>query len=484
MKFSEKIGRYIKKNQLLRQGDEVAVGVSGGADSVALLLVLCELKEEFALKIRVMHVEHGIRGKDSLSDAAFVQQLCEQRKIPFCLYSVDAVKKQKEEGKSLEEAARDLRYEAFFSHCGTNEKIAIAHNANDNAETMIFQLIRGTGMEGLCGIRCKNKNIIRPLLGVERKEIEAYLKEKQQRFCTDQTNKDETLSRNRIRLNVMPQLLKINAKAILHMTQTAELMEEMVDEKNREYEEIIDSLSVFDKKNPVLNRDELKKYPGAQQAALLHFWLRENMASARDVSRKHIESLVALLDKPVGKCVDLPGKWYIENGYGTMVLKEKQKEKAKEPPAKTEQKKRLEEERIIQMPIEKQQEYILPDFDMEGRQKNNRVQIRLRPAQPGQKIPEKNYTKWFDYDKIKTSLLFRHRHPGDYLTVDMSGKRKKFRDYCIDEKIPKDKRKDLWLLCDGSHVLWIVGYRISEFYKVDESTERILAISFLEESKK
>ena len=93
----------------------------------------------------------------------------------------------------------------------------------------------------------------------------------------------------------MPQLLKINDKAILHMTQTAELMEEMVDEKNREYEEIIDSLSVFDKKNPVLNRDELKKYPGAQQAALLHFWLRENMASARDVSRKHIESLVRVL---------------------------------------------------------------------------------------------------------------------------------------------------------------------------------------------
>lgn len=195
---------------MLNGGESVTVALSGGADSVCLLLALNEIKDELNLKIDAIHINHCIRGDESDGDEEFCRRLCENLNIPLTVKRIDVPAYAQEKKQSLEEAARDIRYAEFDKHCKGN-KIATAHTASDNAETVIFNMARGTGLKGLCGIPPVRENIIRPLIDVTRQDIEDYLQKLNQNYVTDSTNLEIDYTRNRIRHNIIPEILKINS---------------------------------------------------------------------------------------------------------------------------------------------------------------------------------------------------------------------------------------------------------------------------------
>lgn len=209
----DKIYRFIKENDMLNNGDSVVCGLSGGADSVCLLLVLNELKEQLGISLEALHVNHSLRGAESDSDEEFCRRLCECLDVPFSAKRCDVNAFAREYSFSCEEAARKLRYGIFSAH-SQGKKIATAHNANDNLETIILNLARGTGLKGLTGIPPVRGNIIRPLLEIKRSEIEEFLKSRRQGFVTDSTNLTEDYTRNKIRHKIIPVFEEINSSAV------------------------------------------------------------------------------------------------------------------------------------------------------------------------------------------------------------------------------------------------------------------------------
>lgn len=207
----------IKKYNMLEAGDEVIAALSGGADSVCLLLALNELSRQLDIHVYAIHVNHCLRGNESDRDEEFCRKLCEKNNIPFICGRFDVKSEARRLKLSTELAARDIRYR-FFAENSEGKKIATAHNANDNAETVIFNLIRGTGTKGISGIPPVRDNIIRPLLGVSRSQIEQYLKEKNQDYVTDSSNLTDDYTRNRIRHNVIPVLQEINTSLFSTIT--------------------------------------------------------------------------------------------------------------------------------------------------------------------------------------------------------------------------------------------------------------------------
>ncbi len=469
MSMQKKIQIFMEQYHMIEHGDHVVAGVSGGADSVCLLLVLERLRKSMGFLLSAVHVEHGIRGAESLQDAEFVRELCERLQVPLRTFSVDAPARAQERRQSLEEAARELRYECFYEACrelGAN-RLAVAHHGDDCAETMLFHLSRGTGIRGLCGIvpvrhvAEQNVDLIRPLLCMTRDEIEDFLQKEQQKFRTDSTNADQNMSRNRIRSQVLPQLRQINLAAVPHMVRTAGYMEEVCD--------YIDDAAWSLGKQYVRYFPEEQKpqeiritqagfteMPKILQENLLHRLLGELAGSRKDLTAVHVEKVRELFEFQVGRQIDLPYRMIAEVGYEEICLYRK-------PETNISQEKRTE----------------LP-LDVSGQvQEFSGMQISARVFSFDgnfQQIPEKTYTKWFDYDKIKDTVQIRTRRPGDFLQVRSEGGHKKLKDYLIDSKIPQKERDALVLLADASHILWIVGRRISEAYKVTQETKRILEI--------
>lgn len=209
----------------LPENSSITVGLSGGADSVCLLMLLCELSAEYGYTLSAVHVNHCLRGAESDRDEQFCRSLCERLNVPLAVSRVDVKCHSEKTGKSTEAAARELRYEAL-ERAADGGFIATAHNLNDNAETVIFNMTRGTGLKGLCGIPKRRGNIIRPLLGVSRAEIEEYLDEKGQTYVTDSTNLTDDYSRNKIRHSVIPVLCGINRAFLDNIKNMTEILSE------------------------------------------------------------------------------------------------------------------------------------------------------------------------------------------------------------------------------------------------------------------
>ena len=207
--FVEKVRRTIEKHHMLEKGDRVVVGLSGGADSSALLEALYLLKEQYSLSLFAAHINHGIRGEEADNDEAFAESLAKQRDIPFLCLKADAPAYAKEHRIGLEEAGRRIRYD-YFESCAKGGKIATAHTLSDNAETVLLHLSRGAGTKGLCGIPPVRGNIIRPLIECSRDEVEDFCKKRSLDFVTDSTNLCDDYSRNFIRNNIIPLFKKLN----------------------------------------------------------------------------------------------------------------------------------------------------------------------------------------------------------------------------------------------------------------------------------
>lgn len=462
------VQKFIDKHNMIQKGDRIVVGVSGGADSVCLFHVLLGLTPEYDLTLFVVHVNHGIRGTEAEEDEAYVKELCLAHNISCDLIKADVKALAVREGLTEEEAGRKVRYEAFYDcfHKNKCNKIAIAHNRNDNAETILFHLFRGSGIKGLTGIPAVREEIIRPLLDTGREEIEGFLGENGISYQTDKTNLTQDYSRNKIRHQIISFAQEeINKRAIEHIVGASKKLSEIDCYLDKNISSAYDTAVTYLEYNNAyeINIEKLRQEDPVIQKGIIRKSLMGLSNWLKDVEALHIELILELAEKQVGKVINLPYGILAARDYHTITLKiapfqykNKEDSKSLEVPG--------------WQPLEIPGEVTIP-------QTNQILHIKLIKYKKSMIIPRNGCTKWFDYDKIKNTVLIRTRQEGDYIQIDSAGSRKKIKSLFIDEKIPKEKRDLLPLLADGAHIMWVIGGRISEAYKVNEDTKVILEIN-------
>ena len=444
----KKVCEYIKLNNLLEQNDNIILGVSGGADSVCLLYIMNTLKEEYALNITAVHINHMIR-ETAGRDEDFTRNLCEKLGIRFVSHKTDCPAISERDGISLEEAGRNERYR-LFNETGEKEfgkgefKIAVAHHMDDLAETLIFNMARGTGINGLASVKCKSGNIIRPLLCVTRAEIEEYLLRAGAEFVNDETNFTDDYARNKIRHKIIPTMNEITEKAVNHMASCAGQLGEIEDYLRCRTDLIwVKDVKVFKPEDKILILNSVLKEHPALVKRVIHRALTEVAGRARDISAIQIEAVLNLFELQTGRKRDLIYNMEAVRVYEGVEIS------------------------IKKEVSEEDKEDIL-----------GKLHIEVKERDFSQNIPTDLYTKWFDYDKIKYSLNVRFRREGDYLTVNDQNAKKLLSDYMTNEKIPSAERDMIPLLADNDHILWVVGYRISNYYKVTDETKKIVVATY------
>ncbi len=449
-KTEQKVFSFLEENHMISPGETVIVGVSGGADSVCLLFLLLEYKNKIDFGLRVVHINHGMR-EAAAADAEYVKALCEKEHIPFHLKEVNVTAIAEEAKISEEAAGRQVRYQSFHEVAAKTgaTKIAVAHNKNDNAETVLFHLMRGSGIAGLAGMAPVREGddhteIIRPLLCLEREEIEAYLTERKLSWQEDSTNAGDEYTRNRIRHHILPYAeAEIAEGAVDHIHRSAELLREtenyLAQQTKAAMEAVVTSSGHID-------CEAFSKVPALIQKRILFSLAKEFSPTGKDISRIHVSDMMSLFEKTENRTIHLPFGIEVSRRYGEVVMERK---------------------------AETPKEVFLPQES---------YGYRIFPKPENIKIPDNRCTKWFDYDKIEQSIQMRTRQEGDYLTIrsgDGCVKHKTLKQYMIDEKIPKQCRDEIPILVQGNHVVWVVGYRISEFFKVTENTNTILEVKLI-----
>lgn len=454
---------YIREKNMIGTGDQVIAGVSGGTDSMAMIFMLSEYQKEESFGLRVVHVHHGIRKGEADRDAALVEAFCKERGIPFQKYAYDvpALASMKKMGE--EETGRMVRKEAFqkeAARLGFPEekvRIALAHNQDDLAETFLHNLCRGAGLKGLSPMRPVEGRIIRPVLCLEKKEILNYLKEKEIPHMMDGTNLSDRYTRNRIRLHVMPLLREeVNPAVSSHIAQSAALLCQAADYLERqgrrlagEMGEKLDNGWFF--RDAFFLQDQALVFAGILEI------FYEVSGVRKDFQMIHVEDLERLSARQVGKKICLPCNLLAERVYGGIRLS---KGTAPFPFAPE----LGEKQWILQVPGEMDSPF-------------GRVEAKIFSYQK-QKIVEKKYTKWIDYDKIRCNLSVRTRRAGDVLTVNKEGNKKKLSRYFIDDKVPKELRDGIPLVADGAEIVWVIGGRLGEKYKINPDTKRVLELQY------
>ena len=468
----KKVEELIRREQLLEMGDRVVLAVSGGADSMCMMEVLAALRDSWKLELLVVHVHHGLRGAEADRDAAFVQDEAGKLGIGCVVERRDVRSVAAERGLSLEEAGRDVRYEILREYAEKwisqyPAKIAVAHHQEDQAETILHNLFRGSGLKGLGGMSARRGQIIRPLLCLEKKEILEYLAERHIAYCEDSTNQENEYTRNRLRNELIPQIRReINDRAVEHITEAGarlrqadayfeELAEKIwrecgVTKKCAPEEDMTDQadgtkpggerrVETTDENIYGIKRSELLRDPLIVRTYVIRHMIALASQSLKDITSDHIDQVAALLEKETGKQLNLPYGLTAWTEYDFLWI-------SRQNPS-----------------------------DCVDNQSSISLIMKKIPYEKEQEIPQNRYTKWFDYDKIKGTLTVRTRQTGDYITLK-DGRRKTVKAYMIDEKIPRDQRDQITLLAEDHHVLWIVGWRISEYYKVTEDTDYVLEV--------
>lgn len=460
-----KIKTYMGEHGMIEAGDMVCAGVSGGGDSMAMLSALKRYREEIPFSLCAVHVNHGIRGEEAMRDENLVKDICEKWKIPLFSYHYPVPELAKEWKSGLEETGRLVRKEAFSRAASEFEKMAcckcgekgrrltaLAHNENDLAETVIHNLCRGTGLKGLCTMQPVSGSIIRPVLCLKKEEILKYLEENQVPYETDSTNLSDAYTRNKLRHKVLPLLEReINSGSIRHIAESAELVSEAEIYIKKQSLTLLDSYREYREEGIFLPDAFWREDPALVSYGVLDV-LGKLAGKRKYLGAVHVKTVKDLSGRQVGRKVNLPYGLTALRIYGGIYIGQEKKER-KEVGT---------------------QKLLLPGTTFAG---EDRFTAKIF-SYGGQKIEEKTYTKWLDYDKIKQELSIRTRQPGDFLAVNDSGSQKKLNRYFIDEKIPAPRRDEIWLVAEGTEILWVVGGRINSDYKITSRTRRVLEIQY------
>lgn len=440
--------RYMERQSMALPGEKLVIGLSGGMDSVCLFHILKKLGYE----LEAVHVHHGIRGEEADRDEAFAEALCRKENVPFHSYRFDVPKISRTQHLSEEEAGRAVRRQAFsevLEKTGA-ARIALAHHGNDRAETLLFHLSRGTGVKGLVTMKPVEGNVIRPLLWAQRKEIERFVREQGYDFVQDSTNESADYTRNKIRHQVLPVLEEINPQTVPHICGTAEKLSAVWDYLDREAEKLCRLCAVMEE-----NRVRILKAPFCQADAVLQIPVLQKCVeyltgSLANITEEHFRSLLELFGMQTGKELHLPYRLKAVRTYeGIRIC--------------------FREETVKEEAVKIEGEGI---YSFGGLT----IRVSIEERDEGKNFPIKNYTKCFDYDKIKKGVFLRTREAGDYLEINSQHGRKSLQDYLVNEKVPREERDRIALLADGNHILWVVGKRISEYYKVTKETRKILKV--------
>ena len=462
----QKVINYIDQYNMFHNGDKVIVALSGGPDSMCLVHILNKLQERYNIKLYAAHVNHCLRGAEADADEEYVRGFCKNANIDFYSKRIDINELARITNTSTETAGREARY-AFFNELkeklGAN-LIALAHNANDQAETILMRIIRGTGMEGLRGIRPVRDGIyIRPILILTREEIEEYCRINKLNPRIDKSNFEKIYNRNKIRLELIPYLQENFNKDILNtvnrlseiISKDQDYLEEVAEKKYKEYCSIIGEKIGLDQQ--LINEHE------AIVTRVIRRALKDIKGDLKNIELVHINEIMELFSMGTGKMITLPEGIIAEKVYTEIYFYKKKGNNLSNE---------LKDEIIIFDKEKFQQPSIVKAIDG----MNVKISLRIVTKDEVVDFSQDPYKKYFDYDKINRYISIRTRQEGDRFTpYGMKGS-KKLKDLFIDLKIPKEERNTLPLVCFDKEIAWIVGYRVSNKYIVTKNTNYILEI--------
>ncbi len=437
--MKEQIQQYIIQHQLLSGEKPVVVGISGGADSVALLHILVSL----GYKCIAAHCNFNLRGDESFRDEQFTIDFTKRLQVPLCKISFETNKYAQENRLSVEMAARELRYRWFEELLNTYDAdaVAVAHHRDDSVETLLINLTRGSGLTGLTGIKPKNGNVVRPLLCVSREDIYAYIENNGLEYVTDSSNSSDIYTRNFIRLKVIPLLEEINPSVKASLARTA----------NHLYDaSLIYNHSIEEARRVIIQNNRLSI------SALLSFpapaTILYEMLKPYGFSRTVCESIFTILDKDSGR---------IFYSSTHRLLKDRS------------------DLLIDVLSGEDNRAYLINLED-----DNVDLPVELKPEivviKEDYQIEKDKKFAYFDFDKLSFPLVLRHWQEGDwFVPFGMKGK-KKISDYFSDKKFSLFDKEKTWLLCSGQDVIWIVGERTDNRYRIEKTTKRVLKLKFID----
>lgn len=433
----KKIRSAIEKYAMIKKGDTVCCALSGGADSVALLISLSELSGELGFNLTAVHINHLLRGEEGFRDENFCRDLCEKMGVPLTVFQKDAAAFSHSLGMSVETGAREMRYEIFAELPA--DKICTAHNLDDNAETLIFRMARGTGLKGLTGIPPVRGKIIRPLLFCTRKEIESFLAERGQEFVTDSTNLTDDYARNKIRHRIIPAMSEICGGFPNNVTNLTVSLSE---------DEDFLTITALNHKN-----DDLHTLHPAVRKRVIILHLKEHGIA---VSNQQVESVENIIDG--GKITF--GNSVLQVRDGRIYFTEK--EVSEEIPSQN---------------VENEGEYAFSSdkiviISKAKSEKMNKAQI----------INKNSTTDLLDYDKIRGSVVLRNRLRSDKIKTVGSKHTKELRKL-LQEKLPIWERGKSAVIADENGVIWSEHFGIADRVKPDDNSENLLKIEIKNRSE-
>ncbi|MGE5633420.1 MAG: tRNA lysidine(34) synthetase TilS [Caulobacteraceae bacterium] len=458
----ETVKATINKYNMLQKGDRIVVGVSGGPDSLCLLHILKTLSNECGYELYAAHLNHKFRGKDADEDAAFVERTCKEWGIPAWVEAFDVPAYIVETGLSPEEAGREIRYKLFNEMCdrvGAN-KIAVAQNLNDHIETILMRFMRGSGIDGLKGIEPVRDNIVRPLIETDRRKIEEYCSELKLNPRIDKTNLEPIYYRNKVRLELIPYMEKnFNPNIKQALARFSNLIKDENEFLEQEAGKAFDTVAESEAGRIIIDTGKTKGMHIALKRRLVRIAVENLSNTLNGFEFKHFEGIVDLMDKSTGAAVMLPQKIKAYVSYDKLILA-KDIEKA-----------------------DKKCYYKLKyDYDNNIETENGRIIIARKKSNDIERITKEKDRIFIDGSKIREGLVLRNREPGDMFSpIGLKGS-KKLKDYFIDEKVPREQRDEIELIADGNEVVWIVGGRISEKYKITDRTSDVIIIKYLRRS--
>lgn len=434
-----KFQNFIKKHSLLKKNESVLLGISGGIDSIAML----DLFSKSDYRIGIAHCNFNLRNEDSVKDLEFVKTIANELNIPFFSISFQTQEYAKSNKISIEMAARELRYDWFEKIRKENNfnKIAIAHNMNDQIETFFLNITRRTGLKGICGMKPRNRKTIRPLLFATRTEIENYVKRNKLNWREDSTNNLDIYKRNTIRHNIIPVFQKIENEFI-------SLMNDNIIKFNEAYE-IFEKRIKRKRKKCVIRDNEVIEFSITEIKKLkpLRTYLFEFFKPFH-FNEKQIDDLIKILNSQSGKQI-------FSNSH--VLLKDRNS--------------------IIVKPITElnQTKYIITDLS----DIRTPINLTFNKELNDNIYSKKSNEASFDYQKITFPLILRKWQNGDvFVPLGMNGKRKKVSDFLTDLKLTNFQKEDTWVLCSENQIIWVVGQRISENFKLQKESEYKLTVRY------
>lgn len=451
MNIIQNIQQFIRKYRLLQRDDKIVAAVSGGVDSVVMLDVLMSLREQWNLSLVVAHVNHQLRGEEADCDEEFVKQLAKHYGVSCYAVRVGTAKEAERKKISIQETARNLRYD-FFSKLRNElgfHKVTTAHNANDNAETVLLNLSRGAGVQGLAGIPVMREDmqVVRLLLSVTREEIETYARERGLSYRTDSSNAKTDYTRNFLRHSVVPLFTSnVNPNFVMTLNRTAELFRSLEQYLNNDAQQVISEVAQKGNGEVVIDIPRLAAQPLFMQEYCLLLLMREFVR--HDVDFSSVKTMSHLIEAETGSAYQF--------AQGVVAIRDRARLVFRND----------EVTQSFRYPIEPNQFY---RFD--------RFLFSSAAAESYQPV-ENGKVEFVDADRLGNSLVLRNWSEGDwFFPLGMKG-RKKLSDFFVDAKIPIYEKQSIPVLESDGAIVWVCGKRIDDRFKVNKATKHILKLEY------